>query len=172
MNKLLAVISIVMILLILPPAQPTNAQSLDDQVRMKPDVTVQFNALVSNVNMAYNEVEDEEELKEYFRSFLPTLISMSDSIVQYGQEFPITRLIYGTIEEDAWSTLTILWFMGELALDAEDFFLATYSFTGLQVLHEEYPNLEIHEGVDADYIRSRSLFAISSIVNAVPDEEN
>ena len=171
MKKYLNSISIAILLLAIL-ATATNAQSLQEKLNVKPDVTVQFNILVDNVNEAYETAENEEELREYLRYLLPTLQDMVESIVHYNQHFPIARYVNGTIEKDAWSTLTIIWLMGELAFEVGDYSLAIYSFIMLEGLHEEYPDLDIHEGVDADYLEFMSLHAISSFLNEIPGGEN
>lgn len=173
MNKsFIIIIPLFLILLSLTLFTTTNAQTLQDILNVKPDVTVEFNRLVTYVNEAYSKAEDQEELREYFRYLLPTLQSMSKSVQHYGQHFPIARFVNGIVERDAWSTLTILWLMGELSLEVEDFLLAVYSFTTLEALHEEYPDLNIHEGVDADYLELKSLTAISCMLDKMSDDEN
>ena len=58
MKKYLNSISIVLILLLTTLATATNAQSLQEKLKVKPDVTVQFNILVDNVNEAYETAEN------------------------------------------------------------------------------------------------------------------
>ena len=61
MNKsFIIIIPLFLILLSLTLFTTTNAQTLQDILNVKPDVTVEFNRLLTYVNYAYSKADDQE----------------------------------------------------------------------------------------------------------------